>query len=101
MTETGDTEVPAPTESLRIAVDESAGDVASGVQDAPHVDLGVALDVHDEVGKSRHWPTPEVGDLEFVGEAERAVVRMPADVGDGSFDGPDKPCRDVAAASVR
>ena len=57
----------------------------------PHLNRVVAFHAEDEVGKSGDRPCPEPGDAQLVGETQRPVVRMPADVGDGPLDGIDEP----------
>ena len=39
-----------------LAAARAAGMYASGVQDPPDVDVGVVVDVEDEVWEARHWP---------------------------------------------
>ena len=49
---------------------ERGWDVASAVEDAPDVDVGVVFDVERDVWISAEVAGPEVGDVEFVGEPQ-------------------------------
>ena len=60
-------------------VGEGAGKVSPAVQDPPDVDGVVVGDVEDEVRKPSGGNGPELGDLELIGEAQRAQVRRGPD----------------------
>jgi hypothetical protein len=90
----GATFVETAERSLPAGVGEGGRNVASGVQDAPDVDVSVVVDVEDEVGEARHWPGAKVGDAELVGEAQGPVVWVPSEVRDRPFDGSDESRRD-------
>lgn len=52
----------------------------------PDVNPVVTLDVEGEVLKPRKGPNPQLRDVEVVGEAQQAVVRVATDVIDGALD---------------
>ena len=55
---------------------EVSGDVSSGVQDAPHVDVVVGGYVEDEIGEFLERPVPKFWDLQFKCESERPGERV-------------------------
>lgn len=80
-----------------VGIGEGGGNISSGVEDAPDVNLDIALDVEHDVGEADEWPAPEVWDAELEGKAERPSAGVPADGVHRSFGGGDEPSGDVGA----
>jgi hypothetical protein len=78
-------------ESLRGVVAECSWSVAPPVENTPEVDPALVLHVDGEVWVPRKWPRSECGDVEFMGEAEGAVVGVAPDVSETPSEGVGEP----------
>ena len=80
-----------------VDVGEGGRDVATRVQDAPHVDTVGKLDIEDEVRETWKWPAPNVGGVELVGKTQGTVVWMSSDMCQRPLEGADEARSDVGA----
>ena len=73
-------------------------EVTPFVQHAPDVESLVLLDVEDDERESLHRPGPQVRDAEFVGEPERAEVRLAGELAEVAFEDVDESRGDLGAS---
>ena len=68
-----------------VGVAHALGNVASGVQHTPHVDVVLPFQVKHQKGVARQWPSTQAGQPQRLPEPWRTGGRVPPDVGVGLF----------------